>query len=41
MLDQLDDLTKNDGLKKYVERKFGGVDQCRKKILGKNKTMGI
>ncbi|KAI8339385.1 hypothetical protein BC941DRAFT_349285 [Chlamydoabsidia padenii] len=32
-LDQLDDLTKNEGLKKYIERKFGGVDQCRKEIL--------
>ncbi|KAI8099374.1 uncharacterized protein BX664DRAFT_321110 [Halteromyces radiatus] len=32
-LDQLDDISNNDGLKKYIERKFGGVAQCRKEIL--------
>ncbi|ORZ06848.1 hypothetical protein BCR42DRAFT_463146 [Absidia repens] len=32
-LGQLDELSNNEGLKKYIDRKFGGVEQCRKEIL--------
>ncbi|GAB5588723.1 hypothetical protein Unana1_03623 [Umbelopsis nana] len=34
-LDQLDDLSKNDGIGKYIQNTFGGVDQCKKEILRK------
>ncbi|OAD70276.1 hypothetical protein PHYBLDRAFT_177969 [Phycomyces blakesleeanus NRRL 1555(-)] len=32
-LDKLDELKSNDGLKKYIDSKFGGVTECRKVIL--------
>ncbi|KAF7727932.1 hypothetical protein EC973_006820 [Apophysomyces ossiformis] len=32
-LDKLDQLTDNEGLKKLIDRKFGGVTQCKKAIL--------
>ncbi|KAI8065673.1 hypothetical protein BC940DRAFT_326861 [Gongronella butleri] len=32
-LDQLDQLAANDGLKAYIDRRFQGIDQCRKTIL--------
>ncbi|CAO3607795.1 unnamed protein product [Cunninghamella echinulata] len=33
-LDQLEEISKKEGLKEYFDRKFGGVAQCRKEILG-------
>ncbi|KAI9260600.1 hypothetical protein BDA99DRAFT_512591 [Phascolomyces articulosus] len=32
-LDKLDELTNHEGGKKFLERKFGGVNECRKAIL--------
>ncbi|CAM0137835.1 unnamed protein product [Umbelopsis sp. WA50703] len=32
-LEQLDDLCKNDGINKYIQTTFEGVDQCKKEIL--------
>ncbi|KAI7857971.1 hypothetical protein BDC45DRAFT_434863 [Circinella umbellata] len=32
-LDKMDELTNHEGGKKFLERKFGGVDECRKAIL--------
>ncbi|KAG2184002.1 hypothetical protein INT44_009013 [Umbelopsis vinacea] len=32
-LDHIDDLCKDDGLNRYVQNTFGGVDQCKKEIL--------
>jgi hypothetical protein len=34
-LEQLDDLCKNDGINKYIQTTFEGVDQCKKEILRK------
>ncbi|CAO3624550.1 unnamed protein product [Cunninghamella blakesleeana] len=32
-LDQLEEVSKNEGLKEYLDRKFGTVAQCRKEML--------
>ncbi|CAO3660939.1 unnamed protein product [Umbelopsis ramanniana] len=32
-LDHIDDLCKDDGLHRYIQNTFGGVDQCKKEIL--------
>ncbi|KAH8552013.1 hypothetical protein BGW37DRAFT_490288 [Umbelopsis sp. PMI_123] len=32
-LDHMDELCKNDGINRYVQNTFGGVDKCKKEIL--------
>lgn len=34
-LDKLDELMENEGLKKYIQKKFGSANECKKAVLGK------
>lgn len=31
----MEELSKQEGIKRYLDKKFGGIDQCKKAILGK------
>jgi hypothetical protein len=34
-IDRLDELAKDEGIRKFIEKKFGSLDLCRKTILSK------